>query len=147
VLCGARLTDQGVIAGIAHDLLRDRTALGASSVCILADVDVKHSAPLAVRSLADETHDIITRGGADAVIVSGASTGAGVNESELVEVRSAAQGTPVFVGSGASIETAPQLLPNCDGFIVGTHFKRDGNVQQPVDVHRVHQFMGAVRGA
>jgi predicted TIM-barrel enzyme len=64
-----------------------------------------------------------------------------------VEVRSAAQGTPVFVGSGASIETAPQLLPNCDGFIVGTHFKHNGDVHQPVEVSRVRQFLRAVRSA
>ena len=75
VLCGARVTDQGIITGIAHDLLRERAALGATNVRILADVDVKHSAPLAPRSLVDETHELVARGGADAVIVSGAATG------------------------------------------------------------------------
>src|SRR5262249_12302675 len=40
VLCGARVTDQGIIEGIAHRLLRDRAALGAEGVQILADVDV-----------------------------------------------------------------------------------------------------------
>ena len=50
VLCGARVTDQGLLEGIAHDLLRDRSTLGArESVRIFADVDVKHSAPLAAR--------------------------------------------------------------------------------------------------
>src|SRR4051812_32156631 len=49
VLCGARVADQGVLAAIAHDLLRDRAMLGAAGVKILADVDVKHSAPLARR--------------------------------------------------------------------------------------------------
>src|SRR5947199_7450596 len=54
VLCGARVTDQGLIQGIAHDLLRDRALLGATDVKIFADVDVKHSAALAQRPLADE---------------------------------------------------------------------------------------------
>src|SRR5262245_31454411 len=40
VLCGARVTDQGLIAGIAHDLLRLRRHLGADAVQVLADVDV-----------------------------------------------------------------------------------------------------------
>ena len=48
VLCSARVADQGVIGAISHDLLRDRAMLGAD-VKILADVDVKHSAPLAAR--------------------------------------------------------------------------------------------------
>src|SRR5262245_51377093 len=46
VLCGARLADQGILHGIAHDLLRLRTQLNASEIKIFADVDVKHSAPL-----------------------------------------------------------------------------------------------------
>src|SRR5688572_14016028 len=32
VLCGARLTDQGIIQGIAHDLMRDRANLYATHV-------------------------------------------------------------------------------------------------------------------
>src|SRR5687768_9330841 len=40
VLCGARVADQGLIQGIAHDLLRERAMLGATDVRILADVDV-----------------------------------------------------------------------------------------------------------
>src|SRR5215208_1528080 len=72
VLCGARVADQGLIQGIAHDLLRERTLLAAHDVKILADVDVKHSAPLAPRELADEVDDTVERGLADGVIVSGA---------------------------------------------------------------------------
>ena len=58
VLSGARVTDQGIVQGIAHDLLRERSQLGATSVKILADVDVKHSAPLAPRPLVDEVADV-----------------------------------------------------------------------------------------
>src|SRR2546426_191322 len=57
VLCGARLADQGILHGIAHDLLRLRSELGAREIKILADVDVKHSAPLAARPLKDEVDD------------------------------------------------------------------------------------------
>src|SRR5262245_52876600 len=41
---GARLTDQGIIEGAAHETLRRRKSLGAE-IRIFADVDVKHSAP------------------------------------------------------------------------------------------------------
>ncbi len=61
VLCGARAADQGVIQAIAHDLLRERAALRAD-VKIFADVDVKHSAPLAPRALAEEAADTLHRG-------------------------------------------------------------------------------------
>jgi len=45
---GARVTDQGVIDGKAHETMRLRDRLGAD-VAVLADHDVKHSAPIAAR--------------------------------------------------------------------------------------------------
>jgi predicted TIM-barrel enzyme len=51
VLVGARVTDQGIIEGVAAELLRARRAFGAQDVKIIADVDVKHSAPLGESSL------------------------------------------------------------------------------------------------
>src|SRR5258705_418600 len=47
---GATLTDQGIIQGDAHALLRERRLLGAQ-VRILADVRTKHAAPLAAVAL------------------------------------------------------------------------------------------------
>ena len=76
VLTGARVTDQGIIQGRAHDLLRERKRLNAEAVQIWADVDVKHSAPLAPRPIADEVGDLVHRAHADAVIVTGRRTGA-----------------------------------------------------------------------
>src|ERR1051326_681144 len=55
---GARVTDQGLIEGRANDTLRYRKLLG-SDVRIFADVDVKHSAPIAARPLEDEVEDIV----------------------------------------------------------------------------------------
>ena len=105
VLCGARVTDQGVIEGIAAELLRDRAILGASGVKILADVDVKHSAPLAARPAADEVADTLHRGLADGLVVSGAGTGKPVDPARLAEVKRVAGGSMVFVGSGVTTDS------------------------------------------
>ena len=145
VLCGARVADQGVLQGIAHDLLRERQILGATDVKILADVDVKHSAPLARRDLVDEVDDTIERGLADGLVVSGAGTGKATDPKHVAAVKTAAGQIPVFIGSGASIATLPDLLPHADGFIVGTHFKQDGDAAKPVDVERVKRFMNALK--
>ena len=141
VLCGARVADQGVLQGIAHDLLRERALLRAD-VRILADVDVKHSAPLAARSLADEVDDTLRRGLADALVVSGAGTGKATDPAHVVDVRTAAGGAaPVFVGSGVTAQTIQHYLPYADGFIVGTATKRDGDPRQPVEVARVRELV------
>ena len=148
VLCGARVADQGILRGIAHELMRDRAGLGArDAIKVLADVDVKHSAPLgAPRALADEVDDTIARGLADGVIVSGAGTGKGTDPHHVAAVRAAAAGrVAVFAGSGVSPDALGALLPHADGFIVGTSLKRDGRVDNPIDVARVRALVGAVR--
>lgn len=144
ILCGARLTDQGVIQGIAHDLLRERKDIGAERVRIFADVNVKHSAPLGDRPLSDEVADTIERGGADAVIVSGQATGHLVDQSELRQVRQSAGKTPLLVGSGVTVETIGQLSTLADGFIVGTALKQNGLVTGPVVTAKVRELIAAV---
>jgi uncharacterized protein len=145
VLSGARVTDQGIVQGIAHELLRERAQLGATSVKIFADVDVKHSAPLAPRPLADEVADTIERGLADAVIVSGAGTGKPTDPQHVRAVKAAAgTETPVFIGSGVSAASV-EHFDAADGFIVGTAFKRAGDVTAPVDVLRVKEFLARVK--
>ena len=146
VLCGARVTDQGLLQGIAHDLLRERANLKAESIRILADVDVKHSAPLASRPLEVEISDVIHRGHADAIIVSGAATGSATDTSTLDAAAKSASSTPVFVGSGVSVETVAELIAHgAGGLIVGTSLKHDGLVSNPVDPARVRSLVEAVR--
>jgi membrane complex biogenesis BtpA family protein len=142
VLCGARVTDQGLIQGIAHDLLRENWDAETRKIQIFADVDVKHSAALAPRPIADEVDDTIHRGLASALIVSGAGTGKPTDPKKVKAVKEAAGDVPVFIGSGVSIQTLPAFLDHADGFIVGTAFKRDGLASNPVDPKRVKKFMG-----
>lgn len=141
VLCGARVADQGLLQGIAHDLLRLRAELKAEQVKIFADVDVKHSAPLAERAIADEVDDTLHRGLADVLIVSGAGTGKPTDPDKVRLVKFAGNGAPVFLGSGVTPQTLPALLPHVDGFIVGTYFKKDGLASNAVDPQRVRELM------
>ncbi|HSI34490.1 MAG: BtpA/SgcQ family protein [Phycisphaerae bacterium] len=145
VLCGARVADQGLIQGIAHDLLRDRAALCATAVRIFADVDVKHSAPLAPTPIESEVDDVLKRGLADALIVSGLGTGKATDARHLARVKAAAGAAPVYVGSGATEQTIPLYLPHCDGLIIGTAFKENGDPRNPVDPERVKRLMSVVR--
>ena len=145
VLCGARVADQGLLQGIAHDLMRERAMLGAAGVRVLADVDVKHSAPLAARDLADEVEDTTHRGLADGLIVSGAGTGKATALEKVRAVKAAAGATPVFVGSGVTPATVADYAPHADGFIVGTALKPDGDPGRPIEVQRVRALVAALR--
>lgn len=141
VLAGARLTDQGIIEGQAHELLRLRPQLSATHIRVLADVDVKHSAPLVPRPLADEAADLVHRAGADGLIVSGSGTGQPTSAHEVKEVKAAAAGRPVLVGSGISAANAAEYAGLADALIVGTSLKANGDVHQPVDPLRVKELL------
>lgn len=141
VLAGAAVTDQGVIEGPAAELLRDRAALRAEHIRILADVRVKHAAPLVDRPIEDEVDELVHRAGADGLILTGSGTGRPTDPGLLRRVRELAGDTPVFVGSGATERSVAELARHADGFIVGTGFKQNGRVDQPVDPARVRAFM------
>jgi len=149
VYTGAMLTDQGIIEGEAHELLNYRRLLGAEGkVRILADVMVKHASPLTpyadIRLMAKDT---VHRGMADGIIVSGSGTGSAPDFGDLEAVREALPDTPIFIGSGADKENAARLLSTADGVIVASSLKRQGKLENPVDVDRVRSFVHAVSAA
>jgi membrane complex biogenesis BtpA family protein len=144
VLSGARVTDQGVIQGIAHELLRERKRLQAESIQIWADVNVKHSAPIAPRPLTDEVADLVHRAHADAIIVTGPSTGAAVEDNELDHSLAAAEGKPVIVGSGVTAATIASFRGRAAAVIVGSALKHGNRVTNPVDLKRVKELMRAL---
>jgi len=144
VLTGVMATDQGLIEGQAHQLLRYRRELG-SNVKILADVLVKHARPLGSPNLTTAVQDTIERGLADGVILSGWATGSPPNLEDLELASAAADGTPVFIGSGANWENIATLMQAADGVIVSSSLKRHGRRDQPIDPIRVSQFVQAAK--
>ncbi|MCG9884393.1 MAG: BtpA/SgcQ family protein [Cyanobacteria bacterium] len=144
VLSGVMATDQGLIEGQAHQLLRYRRELGAD-VKILADVLVKHARPIGTPNLTVAVQDTIERGLADAVILSGWATGSPPNVEDLELAKSAAGETPVLVGSGADCNNVAGLLAVADGVIVASSLKRRGRRENPIDPNRVRQLVDAAR--
>ncbi|SRR5579875_195438 len=145
VYTGAMLTDQGIIEGQAHELLRYRRELSAGrTIKILADVMVKHAAPLTPKSdIRQMAKDTVHRGLADGVIVSGVATGAGPDIEDVRAVREAVPSTPIFIGSGTTKDNIGELLRIADGVIVASTLKRQGVLENPVDVDRVRSLMSA----
>lgn len=144
VYVGAAITDQGLIEGRADEVQALIRRLDAP-MPVWADVDVKHAAPLAPRPLGDLADDAVKRGLAGAVIVTGAGTGQPANPDDLRAVRAAVPGIPLYLGSGATAATLPDLLAIADGAIIGTSAKMDGDVNNPVDPARVNALVKAAR--
>jgi predicted TIM-barrel enzyme len=125
--------------------MRERAAI-ARDVRVFADVDVKHSAPLAPRELEDEVAELAERALADAILVTGRATGSPADVTHLDRVRRATR-LPVFVASGATEKTVSALLARCDGVIVGTAIKRGRRAGAAVDLALAKRFVRAARRA
>lgn len=139
---GARVTDQGVIEGRAHETLRRRRELGvdrgARRVALLCDVDVKHAAPLAPRPIADEALETAERGLADALLVTGAGTGQPARQADLDAVLAVAS-VPVLVASGVTLESLDRIA-GAHGVVVGSCLRPHDRAGLPVDAARARAF-------
>ncbi|MEO0947040.1 MAG: BtpA/SgcQ family protein [Cyanobacteria bacterium J06641_5] len=146
VLTGVMATDQGLIEGKAHEVMRYRRELGQETL-VFADVLVKHAVPLGMPTLAGVVRDTLERGLADGIIISGTATGDPPSLEDLKTARAAAGERPILIGSGANWGNIGDLLAIADGAIVASSLKRDGRLGEPIDPVRTSQFVDAARRA
>jgi len=133
---GVMAAHEGLVQGEAFDTLRRRASLGVN-VKILADVLVKHAAPLGETDLGLMARETATRGLADGLIVSGPATGMATSVTDVSIVRQEMPDGFILVGSGITESNAKDLLAVADGAIVGTSLKKDGVITNPLDPQRV----------
>jgi len=143
VFTEASVDVSGLVLPRPHELLRYRKFLD-TSIKIFADVHIKHSAPLARRSLAESVYDT-KYFLADAILISGKHTGQEANIDDVRVAKEAAGRFPILLGSGFNERNAKELFKYADGAIVGTSLKQDGVSSNPVDVQRVRALMDVVK--
>lgn len=125
-----------------HKILRYRKFLDPS-IKIMADVHIKHSAPLGIRPIEESAYDCAYFG-ADAVIVSGKHTGKETNIEDVRKVKEALPDFPVWIGSGINTKNAEKLFQYADGSVAGSSLKYGGDPDNAVDYERVKEFMDVV---
>lgn len=119
------------------EIIRYRSRINADHILILADIQVKYAEMIEPRPLSVSARAAMEKG-ADAVVVTGTETG---KPPSLVDLREAAVGIPVLIGSGLDAGNAKELLGECDGAIVGTSIMSDKHV----DSNKLAQLINAVR--
>jgi membrane complex biogenesis BtpA family protein len=142
VHCGAAWSDQGLLQGQAASTLRLRARL-APSVKILADVQVKHAQAAGGRSLAEEAIELRERGLADAILITGPSTGKVADPHDFRELRELLVDTPLLVASGVDASNAGQWVKLADGAIVGSSLMSQGKPGGEIDLQRARQLIAA----
>lgn len=139
------LADEGYIESCAGKLLRYRKMIGSEEIAIFTDIKKKHSshALTADISLA-ETVKTAEYFLSDGVIITGTSTGEAALIDEVKMARTATH-LPVLIGSGITLENLENYWDFADFFIVGSHFKQNGDWKNEVDADRVMNFMKSVQ--
>lgn len=142
----AHVADEGWLDAAAGPLLRRRADLGADlapAISIWADVKKKHSAHAVTAdlSLADAAHGAAFCG-ADAVIITGSTTGATASIEDVIAARYSH--LPVVVGSGITPANAAVFAAHAQALIVGSALKVDGDWRKPVDPARVRALADAL---
>ena len=145
ILTHARLTDQGIIEGCSYELAKYKNQL-ESSVEVWADINVKHSYPLAEIPIEDAIHDSLGRGGANKLIFTGSRTGAEAdlnNLKKLVDANILKPETAV-IGSGISASNIHNYLPYANNFIVGSSLKEHNIFNNHVDPKKVSNLVSKI---
>jgi membrane complex biogenesis BtpA family protein len=137
---GAAATDQGIIQGNARETLVSIREL-RPDLAILADVFVKHARPLGSASIEQSSTELVERGKASGLIVTGDATGSPATLEDLGRVKRAVPHVPVFAGSGVTAETVSDVLSIADGVIVGSYIMEGGRPANPIDTDRATGFV------
>jgi membrane complex biogenesis BtpA family protein len=139
---GAAVTDQGIIQGNARETLQAIRDL-KPDLRVFADVFVKHAKPLGVLSIEQSSVELVERGRAAALIITGSMTGSPASMEDLRRARAAVPGVPVLAGSGVSAESVGDVLDAADGVIVGSSIMEGGRAANSIDPERAAAFLKA----
>lgn len=139
------LADEGWTDACAGDLLRYRRSINANHISVWADIKKKHSSHSITSDVTlAETAHAAQFFLADAVVVTGAATGAEADSEQLQELVSAVPGLPIAVGSGVTATNIDRYL-SAHALIVGSHFKEEGVWSNDLSKDRVKAFMDLVK--
>lgn len=135
----AHIADEGQIEACAGELLRLRRSLGAQKIKIMADIKKKHSSHAITQDISlSETAKAADFFGADAVIITGKSTGEAPLPEDLISI-SKKLSIPVFMGSGITSKNMKDYS-RADGFIVGSSLKEKGDWKKAIDHDAARQI-------
>ncbi|MDQ3532013.1 MAG: BtpA/SgcQ family protein [Actinomycetota bacterium] len=144
VFTGAYAGDFGLWNTEPAESLSYRRQIGADEVKLFFNVTAEFAAPIAPRDIGLTVRSAVISSLADAVCISGVTTGSDVDVGHLRQAKEAAGGdVAVISNTGVRPETVAEMLRVADGCIVGTSLKRDGDTWKEVEEARVDRLLAA----
>lgn len=140
VLHGAFAGVYGVKDISCGDVERHRYEVGCGKIKTMTAVIPEGCEQLAKRPLKEVVKTLTFNLNPDTLLVYSSNPGSVIDIDMVKEIK-AVSDTPVFASNGVKPETVEEILSVCDGCIVATGIKVDGNFYSPIDVERVKQLM------
>ena len=140
---GAAVTSWGLSTAQCHQATSFRSRI-RSTVPIYADVLEPHAVPLVNRPIEEWAQAAVIEGAADGLFITGASLGESLDW--IRRVRAVLPTVPLWLGGGASIERAPDIVGLVDGVTVATSLKH-GDMSNPLDPRLAQEFAANYRQA
>lgn len=144
VFTGTYESDMGLWSPRGSDAFLVRRQLDAQHVAVFNNITPEFARSIAGRSVAERAR-VAEFFGADALLISGQMAGASADLANIREAKEAAPKTPVLANTGVNETNIERLLDVADGAIVGTTFKVDGYIWNPVDPERARRLVERVR--
>jgi membrane complex biogenesis BtpA family protein len=145
IFSGVYASDFGLWNTNAGEVARHRRRIHGEGVKLLYNIMPEAAVYLAQRDLAAVARSTVFNTAPDVLCVSGLTAGAETSLDALRTVKQAVPGTAVFANTGVNLTNVEAQLAVADGAVVGTAFKRDGYIWNPVDQTRVKALMDKVK--
>jgi len=144
IFTGVYASDFGLWNTNCGKVIRHQHAIHGENVKLLFNILPEAAKYVAERDIAEVARSTVFNNNPDGLCVSGLTAGQETSAAALKVVKDAVPGTPVFANTGVRLSNIEEQLSIADGAVVGTTFKKDGYIWNPVDVNRVKDFMGKV---
>lgn len=142
---GVYVGDGGLYNNDFSKILRRKAALHLDDLKMLYFLNPESDVNLDSRKLSSIAKSLLFKANPDGFCVSASAAGAEV-DSELIRiVKEVSEDTVVLCNTGVKPETVEDKLQHADAAVVGTYFKRDGQLFNSVDKERVVSLMEEVR--
>jgi hypothetical protein len=145
IFTGVYASDFGIWNTNCGAVIRHQQAIGAQGVRLLFNIVPEAASYLGERDMADIARSTVFNTNPDALCVSGLTAGAETSTQTLGIVKEAVPDTPVFANTGVRVDNVEEQLSVADGAVIGTAFKQDGYIWNPVEEDRVKAIMDKVK--
>lgn len=145
IFTGVYGSDFGLWNTNCGKVIRHQHEIGAQHVRLFFNIVPESAAPLGERSVADIARSTVFNTEPDALCVSGLTAGKETSAQTLRIVKEAVPDTPVLANTGVRLSNIGEQLQIADGAVIGTTFKEEGNIWNPVKTERVTALMDKVK--